>query len=98
MGSCVTLVTGIPRSGTSLMMQMLRAGGMPVLCDASRPPDPDNPRGYLELEAVRSTRRDASWLHAAAGQSVASHLVKLEREGRVERDGAAPQRARWKLA
>jgi hypothetical protein len=37
-------------------------------------------------------------LHAAAGQSVASHLVKLEREGRVERDAATPQRARWKLA
>jgi glyoxylase-like metal-dependent hydrolase (beta-lactamase superfamily II) len=36
-------------------------------------------------------------LHAAAGQSVASHLVKLEREGRVQRDGSPPLEARWKL-
>ena len=70
MASFATLVTGIPRSGTSLMMQMLCAGGMPVLCDASRPPDVDNPRGYFELDAVRHTRRDASWLDAATGQAV----------------------------
>lgn len=66
----VTIVTGIPRSGTSLVMQMLAAGGMPVLCDASRPPDADNPHGYFELEAVRATRRDASWLEDAAGRAV----------------------------
>jgi hypothetical protein len=75
----VTLVTGIPRSGTSLLMQMLHAGGLPVLADASRPPDPDNPRGYFELEAVRHTRRDVSWLDAAAGHAVkVVHLLLPE--------------------
>jgi hypothetical protein len=66
----VTLVTGAPRSGTSLLMQMLAAGGMPVLADDARPPDADNPRGYLELAAVKATRRDARWLDAAAGRAV----------------------------
>jgi hypothetical protein len=66
----VTVVTGVPRSGTSLMMQMLSAGGVPPLCDGSRPPDEGNPRGYFELEAVRHTRRDASWVDAAGGRAV----------------------------
>jgi LPS sulfotransferase NodH len=66
----VTLVTGTPRSGTSLLMQMLRAGGMPLLCDDARPADADNPRGYFESAAVRRTRQDASWLDGAAGRAV----------------------------
>ncbi len=79
MTSFATLVTGIPRSGTSLMMQMLCAGGMPVLQDASRPPDADNPRGYYELDAVRHTRRDTSWLEAATGHAVkVVHLLVPE--------------------
>ena len=79
MASFTTLVTGIPRSGTSLMMQMLCAGGMPVLRDASRAPDADNPRGYFELEAVRHTQRNADWLEAAAGHAVkVVHLLVPE--------------------
>lgn len=66
----VILVTGAPRSGTSLAMQMLGAGGMPLLRDAARPADADNPRGYFELAAVRRTREDASWLARAAGCAV----------------------------
>lgn len=66
----VTLVTGTPRSGTSLVMQMLRAGGMPLLCDDARPADADNPRGYFECDAVRRTRQDAAWLDAAPGRAV----------------------------
>jgi len=66
----ITLVTGTPRSGTSLVMQMLRAGGMPLLCDDARPADADNPRGYFEYDAVRRTGRDAAWLDAAAGRAV----------------------------
>jgi hypothetical protein len=46
----VTVVSGYPRSGTSLMMQMLAAGGMSVLFDASKKPDERNPRGYYEYE------------------------------------------------
>ena len=41
----ITIVSGLPRSGTSLMMQMLAAGGMPLLTDLERKPDIDNPRG-----------------------------------------------------
>ena len=66
----VTVVSGVPRSGTSLMMQMLGAGGLALLTDGRRGPDQDNPRGYLEYEPVKRLRRDASWLGAAAGRAV----------------------------
>ena len=66
----VTVVTGVPRSGTSLMMQMLRAGGMPILSDGARPPDADNPHGYLEFEPARRLPEDASWVPLAAGRAV----------------------------
>jgi hypothetical protein len=68
--SFVTIVSGLPRSGTSLMMQLLGAGGMPILTDGERGPDPDNPRGYFELEAVKDTRRNPAWLADAAGKAV----------------------------
>ena len=70
MSSFVTVVSGLPRSGTSLMMQMLQAGGMPVLTDGERTADESNPRGYLELEAVKRTRNDAGWVTEAAGKAV----------------------------
>ena len=66
----VTVVSGLPRSGTSLMMQMLAAGGMSVLTDQVRAPDADNPRGYYEFEPVKQTRQDPSWLTAAPGKAV----------------------------
>ena len=53
-----------------MMMQMLAAGGMPVLADNLRPPDTDNPRGYFEFEPVKRTRVDASWVPAAVGKAV----------------------------
>jgi|ERR1700683_2719950 len=49
----ITIVSGLPRSGTSLMMQMLAAGGMPVLTDGTPPPDVNNPKGYFEWSGVR---------------------------------------------
>jgi LPS sulfotransferase NodH len=49
----ITIVSGLPRSGTSLMMQMLAAGGMPVLSDGERAADADNPRGYFEWERIK---------------------------------------------
>jgi LPS sulfotransferase NodH len=67
--ACVTIVTGVPRSGTSLVMQMLAAGGHPVASDGVRRADPDNPRGYFELEAARGLARDASWVPALAGRA-----------------------------
>ncbi len=66
----VTVVSGLPRSGTSLAMQMLAAGGLAPFCDAVRAPDPDNPRGYLEYAPVKATARDASWVPLAIGRAV----------------------------
>jgi hypothetical protein len=66
----VTVVSGVPRSGTSMLMQMLRAGGFPVLTDGFREPDSHNPRGYLEFEPARRLRRDTSWVGAAEGRAV----------------------------
>jgi hypothetical protein len=66
----VTIVAGVPRSGTSLLMQMLAAGGMPILTDGVRAADIDNPRGYLEFEPVKNTRNDPSWLEKAGGHAV----------------------------
>jgi hypothetical protein len=66
----ITVVSGLPRSGTSMMMQMLEAGGMPVLVDDLRPRDDDNPRGYYEYEPVKRLQRDNSWLDAAEGKAV----------------------------
>lgn len=66
----VTIVSGLPRSGTSMMMRMLEAGGMPVLIDNIRTADPDNPRGYYEFEAVKQTKSDPSWLDSAPGKAV----------------------------
>jgi len=66
----VTLVSGLPRSGTSMLLQMLAAGGMEVLTDGVRAADDDNPRGYLEFERVKSLKQDASWVGKALGKAV----------------------------
>jgi hypothetical protein len=66
----VTVVTGVPRSGTSLVMQMLAAGGHPILSDGVRAADADNPLGYLEYEPAKRLRRDASWVALAHGRAV----------------------------
>jgi len=56
----ITVVSGLPRSGTSLMMHMLEAGGLKVLADGVTKPDPSNPRGHYELERVKRTSTDPS--------------------------------------
>ena len=66
----VTIVSGAPRSGTSMMMRMLAEGGIPALTDGVRQPDRDNPHGYFEYEPVKRTRDDASWLDGARGRAV----------------------------
>ncbi|MHC5007919.1 MAG: sulfotransferase domain-containing protein [Planctomycetota bacterium] len=66
----VNIVSGLPRSGTSLMMQMLDAGGLKAVTDKVRAGDDDNPRGYFELEAVKRTKNDPSWLDQVAGRVV----------------------------
>ena len=66
----ITIVSGLPRSGTSMMMRMLEAGGMPVITDNLRTADDDNPRGYFEFEPAKKTKDDPSWLNAAEGKAV----------------------------
>src|SRR4051812_40928374 len=65
----IVIVSGLPRSGTSLMCQMLANGGIEVLTDNIRTADPDNPRGYYELEKVKQIKHDASWLPDARGRA-----------------------------
>lgn len=74
----ITIVSGLPRSGTSMMMKMLEAGGMPVLTDHLRAADADNPQGYYEFERVKQIAHDQSWLPEARGKAVKiiSELLK----------------------
>ena len=60
MQNSITIVSGLPRSGTSMIMQMLKAGGMELLTDEIRTPDEDNPRGYYEYEPVKKLNDNAS--------------------------------------
>lgn len=86
--SFITIVSGLPRSGTSLMMRMLNVGGIPALCDEHRTPDADNPNGYYEFESVKSIQNYGDWIDRAVGHSVKmvynllEHLPK-DREYRV---------------
>lgn len=66
----IVVVSGLPRSGTSLMMQMLASGGIEALTDNLRTADVDNPRGYYEFERVKKLKEDTSWLPEARGKVV----------------------------
>ncbi len=67
----VIVVSGLPRSGTSMMMRMLAEGGLPVITDELRRADEDNPNGYFELEIVRQLREgESAWLRGANGKGV----------------------------
>ena len=66
----VTVVSGLPRSGTSMMMKMLKAGGMKILTDKIRTADEDNPKGYYEFERVKQLEHDQAWLEDAGGKAV----------------------------
>jgi tetratricopeptide (TPR) repeat protein len=66
----IIVVAGLPRSGTSMMMQMLAAAGIEPYTDGRRGADSDNPRGYFEHENVKRLHQDASWLPDARGKAV----------------------------
>jgi hypothetical protein len=70
MNDVITIVSGLPRSGTSMMMRMLEAGGMDVVVDNLREADEDNPKGYYELEKVKEIKNDYSWLDNVQGKVV----------------------------
>jgi hypothetical protein len=67
----ITIVSGLPRSGTSMMMKMLEAGGLPPLVDQARTADEDNPKGYYEFERVKKLKDgDVEWVPKARGKAV----------------------------
>lgn len=66
----IVVVSGLPRSGTSMMMQFLEAGNYPILKDENRVDDIHNPKGYLEYEKVKSLGKDASWVSLAKGKAL----------------------------
>lgn len=66
----IVVVSGLPRSGTSMMMRMLEAGGVNLLTDSERGADDDNPRGYYEYAPVKRLARDASWVRDARGKAI----------------------------
>lgn len=70
LAGAILVVSGLPRSGTSLMMAMLQAGGLPLHSDGLRGPDADNPNGYFEFEPVKRLRTDHAWLADAQGKAV----------------------------
>ena len=75
----ITIVSGLRRSGTSLMMQMLVAGGIPPLTDELRKPNQSNPRGYFEFDPVKRLRNDHSWVEQARGNAIkVIHLLLRE--------------------
>jgi len=79
-GEPIVVVSGLPRSGTSMMMNMLAAGGLEILADGERTADIDNPKGYFELERIKNLEKetDKSYLRAGRGKAVKviSFLIK----------------------
>lgn len=75
----VVVVSGLPRSGTSMMMKMLAEGGLPIVTDRLRQADPDNPDGYFELESVKQMAAgQVDWLAQACGKAVKVISALLE--------------------
>jgi hypothetical protein len=75
----VYIVTGLPRSGTSMMMKMLSSGGLPVVMDSIRQADEDNPNGYFEIELSKKLKDgEVKWVYEASGKvvKVISYLLE----------------------
>jgi hypothetical protein len=79
-GEPIVVVSGLPRSGTSMLMKMLEAGGLPIMTDGLRTADEDNPKGYFEVERVKklAAESDRDWLAEARGRGikVISYLLR----------------------
>ncbi|MDP2305890.1 MAG: sulfotransferase domain-containing protein [Pseudomonadota bacterium] len=79
-GDPIVIVSGLPRSGTSMMMKMLESGGLPIMTDAIRAADIDNPKGYYEFERVKDLEKeqDKSYIREGRGKvlKVISFLLK----------------------
>jgi len=79
-GEPVVIVSGLPRSGTSMLMKMLEAGGLQIMSDAARSADVDNPKGYFEHERIKDLEKetDKSYLREGRGKAlkVISFLIQ----------------------
>jgi predicted AlkP superfamily phosphohydrolase/phosphomutase/tetratricopeptide (TPR) repeat protein len=76
-GKTFVIVSGLPRSGTSLMMQMLEAGGLALMTDGERKADIDNPRGYYEWEAIKQIARKPELLDDESVQGKAIKCISM---------------------
>ena len=85
----IVIVSGLPRSGTSMTMKMLEAGGILPLTDHIRSPDEDNPKGYYEFERAKKLKEgDTDWLPQAEGKAVkliGALLMELPKRGHTYR-------------
>ena len=79
----VIIVSGLPRSGTSMMMQMLKAGGVETCTDDERVADESNPKGYFEFEPVKKLGPQSDWIKDAGGKAVKIVAQLLNRVPRV---------------
>jgi len=76
----IVVVSGLPRSGTSMMMKMLAEGGLQTVVDNLREADEDNPNGYFEIEEVKALKDGQSkWIYDARGKvvKVISYLLEF---------------------
>ena len=71
-GPPIVVVSGLPRSGTSMLMKMLEAGGLSVMTDGQRTADEDNPKGYFEVERIKGLAQEGErgWLAGARGKAI----------------------------
>src|SRR5512134_1316361 len=75
----IIVVSGLPRSGTSMMMKMLAEGGLSILTDELRRADLDNPNGYFEFETVKEmSAGNVAWLANAGGKVIKVISALLE--------------------
>jgi hypothetical protein len=89
-GAPIVVVSGLPRSGTSMAMKMLQAGGMGVVTDEERTADEDNPKGYFEDERIKDLgeMKDRGWIREARGRVIKVvapllHYLPAENDYRV---------------
>jgi len=91
----IIIVAGLPRSGTSLMMQMLEAGGIEPVTDNIRGADLDNPKGYYEFEKVKTIAEDSSWLPGTRGKAFKMVSILLLTSRQIIALSSSSFGARW---
>ena len=76
-GDPIVIVSGLPRSGTSMMMKMLEAGGIPIMTDSLRTADIDNPKGYYEYERVKDLEKETDKSYVREGRGKALKVISF---------------------